>query len=142
MMAHVWAVRWTIWRFYRLPFAASLASAVSYITGYLIADCNHALAFSRSGALATAICVLCALWNYTQAISASEKQALKTFTKLIDEMKITVTRSQAIDRLSRKLAGISDRTVKVITIWNGLLLALATLVWGFGDLIFPGFCPP
>jgi hypothetical protein len=136
-MASGWAVRWTMWKFYRVPFAASLASIVCYIGGYLIADSCHPLAFARSGALATAICVLCALWNYTQAIAASEKQALTTFTRLIDRMNVTLTKTQAIDRIARKLTRISDKTVKVITIWNGVLLAVATMLWGFGDLVFP-----
>ena len=87
---------------------------------------------ARSGAAATAIAIGFTLDDYRRALHASGQRASQTFKKFTKSLPLTGPESQK--RIDEKIRKDTAKADSVITIIQAIILILATLVWGFGDL--------
>ena len=87
---------------------------------------------ARSGAAATAIAIGFTLYDYRRALHASGQSASQTFKKFTKSLPLTGPESQK--RIDEKIRKDTAKADSVITIIQAIILILATLVWGFGDL--------
>jgi len=91
---------------------------------------------ARAGALATAISVGFTLWRYGDILRQGNQMSKDQFGRVIDSMNLDSRRAQdAKDRYGRKLDGQTGKINRVITAAHVSILIIATLIWGFGDLI-------
>jgi hypothetical protein len=87
---------------------------------------------ARAGAAATAVAILFTLYDYRNALQASEQMASRKFENLTKNLPITGQASQR--RIDAKLQRNTSRAAGVISLIQATILIFATLVWGFGDL--------
>jgi hypothetical protein len=87
---------------------------------------------ARSGAAATAIAIAFTLYDYRRALHASGQSASQTFGKFTKNLPLTGPESQK--RIDGKIRQNTADADSCITIFQAIILILATLIWGFGDL--------
>lgn len=125
----------SIWPY--LPLAINLLVCVLiYSVGLVLSARGDPLAFTRSGAAATAACVALSLWDYRRVISVAAQIEREALLATVGDI---CTRSQDVPAivaaLDARLRGRFGRAQRLSTAGEGCLLVVATLIWGFGDLL-------
>ena len=124
--------KWSLWKFATLPVAIFLATLACYEIAWMLLS-KYPTALERSGAVATMVALLSAIYDYQGVLHRSEDTVLEWVERATSGLPSTGAQSRA--RLTRL---IKDNTAKVdrfATKLQAVTLALATLVWGFGDLV-------
>jgi hypothetical protein len=125
-------VKWSLWK-YAVPAVFNVVlSLICYTIGWHLSTSDSAMPLARAGAAATAIAIAFTLYDYRKALQASGQRASKTFersTRLLPNTGKT-SQQKLEDKIQRKTAHAD----LIITLMQAILLILATLVWGFGDL--------
>jgi len=121
-----------------LPLAINLLVCVFiYSVGLVLVAGGDPLAFARSGAAATAACVALSLWDYRRVVSVAAQIEREALLATVGDI---CTRSQDVQAivaaLDARLRGRFGRAQRLSTAAEGCLLVVATLIWGFGDLLF------
>jgi hypothetical protein len=98
----------------------------------MYSDHASSLPLARSGAAATAILILFTLHNFENDVFRSQTKAQVYFKKKVSGLQLTG--AESMRRINEKILKNSEHVSKVAFRLNALSLALATLVWGFGDL--------
>ena len=125
-------VKWSLWRFAVPALCNFLLSLTCYAIGWHLSTSASAMPLARSGAAATAIAIGYTLYDYRRALHASGQSASQTFKKFTKSLPLTGPESQK--RIDEKIRKDTAKADSVITIIQAIILILATLVWGFGDL--------
>lgn len=128
--------RWTL-----LPLSLNIAlCAIIYATGLILAFKGEPLAFARSGAAATAVCVALSLWDARRILDSAARIEQQALLATVDNIcQQSRTPGEIADELEARLRGRFTKTQRRSTAVEAALLVTATLVWGFGDL---PFAPP
>ena len=129
-------VLWSECKFYVLPGVQAVLTFACYAVGYHMSSVGDGMPMARAGALATAISVGFTLWRYGDILRQGNQMSKDQFGRVIDSMNLDSRRAQdAKDRYGRKLDGQTGKINRVITAAHVSILIIATLIWGFGDLI-------
>jgi len=86
----------------------------------------------RSGAVATTAALLFALYDHKQSLQLSEERALYKFEQITKHFPLTGASS--LKDIHVRLKKNTTMINWFVRILNAVVLAVATLVWGFGDL--------
>ena len=129
-------VKWSSWRLFFIPTWVNAAvSLISYTVGWLLSTCTQSMPLARAGAFATAAAVGFTLYDYKRKIEESEKTLIARFKKITIGLPLTGEASQR--QLEDKAKKISQRAIWTTNVVQAIVLIIATLVWGFGDLAYP-----
>lgn len=129
-------VLWSEYKFYVLPAVQAVLTFACYAVGYHMSSVDDGMPLARAGALATAISVGFTLWRYGDILKQGNQMSKDQFGRVIDSMNLESRRAQdAKDNYGRKLDGQTGKIGRLITAAHAIILIVATLVWGFGDLI-------
>jgi hypothetical protein len=115
-----------------VPILVTGSSALALAWGWYLQD---GAAFARSGAVVTALAVAFIFLQYAK-ILADREQLIKTeVQETLHAMNVDGKLAHAV---SSKIEGLvhSDSVLldRLITYWQGFVLFIGTIVWGFGDL--------
>lgn len=128
-------IKWSLWKYATTPVVVFVATFACYVAGWrLLPDCPSAL--ERSGAIATVIALLSALYDYQGVLRRSEQAAIEWANKAASGL--PKTGPAALKDLTRRLKENTAKVDRVATVLQAITLAIATLVWGFGDLVTTG----
>jgi len=121
-----------------LPLAINvLVCGVVYAIGMVLAVRGNPLAFSRSGAAATAACVALSLWDYRRIVSVAAQIEREALLETVGDIcNRTVDVQTIAAELDSRLRGRYGKAERFTTGAEACLLVISTLVWGFGDLLF------
>lgn len=134
--SHALKVRWSEYKFYMLPAVQAVLTLGCYAAGYQMSSTGDGMPMARAGALATAISVGFTLWSYGDILRDGNQMSKDQFGRLVDSMNLDPRRALAAkDSYGRKLDGQTGKINRVITTAHAAILIVATLVWGFGDLV-------
>lgn len=135
-MAKKFSVWWSEWKFYVLPLLQLLSNLTFYGCGWRLSTPEDSMPFARAGALATAVSIGFTLWRYSAILARGNHEAKTKFNRLLDNANFPHVDIEAAKRnFGKKLDHNTVRIERVITISGVGLLIIATLVWGFGDLL-------
>ena len=129
---HWLEVEWSLWKIVIPTLCNGLLSLACYVVGWHLSTAASPMPFTRAGALATAIAIGFTLYNYHEIIENSERAASEAIAKVTSRLPLTGEVTQR--RIVRQLKRNSLRVTRVVTVLQAIILILATLVWGFGDL--------
>jgi hypothetical protein len=136
MSANIWkqiSTQWSLWK-YAVPVAINaILSILCYIGGWMLSTPTDRTWFARAGAAATAIAIVFAVNNYHKALETSQADAASYFANITKQLPLTGAASQ--QRVVNKLQANTRLAAGVITSMQTAILVIATLVWGFGDLL-------
>jgi hypothetical protein len=132
----VFLVKWSLWKYATTPVVVFVATLACYEGGWLLLP-DYPSALERSGAIATMIALLSALYDYQGVFRRSEDTAIEWAKKATSGL--PRTGAQARERLTSKIKGNTAKVDRFATVLQAITLAIATLVWGFGDLVKPCF---
>lgn len=132
------ATKWSLWKL-ALPvgYCAAL-SIICYGIGWYMSTSASAMPLARAGAAATAISTAFTLYNYRRRIRVSENDAAKLIKRITDNFQITGPAS--LQDAKRRLRENTQGVTRAIVVAQAMLLIIATLVWGFGDLASRFMC--
>lgn len=82
--------------------------------------------------MATAIAIGFTLYDHQHALARSEQKARDVFGAITSGLPLTGQASMG--RIEKKIQDNTMRVSKYVTRINAVVLIVATLVWGFGDL--------
>lgn len=125
-----------LWKFYQNHYGMlavlSFLSGIAYWWGWHVSNADGQ-AFSRSGAIATAILAFFIVSDYPDRLGKVQQAV----NDAIDKSGSWTAASSAIrsDAKERAKAHL-DWTRTVIQYWYAILLFIATMIWGFGDLFY------
>lgn len=127
-------------KFYIAPGIVTISSALLLYWGWYtseIADSHDGLPLARAGSLITALSLVFVFWRYGRRLADTETMIMRVVNdrlrkEPISEQDAAVVSVRLADRIHLK----ADRIEKIITRWQACLLALGTVDWGFGDLLF------
>lgn len=129
-------VLWSEYKFYVLPFVQAGLTFACYAVGYDMSSASDGLPMARAGALATAISVGFTLWSYGEILARGNRLAKDQFGKAVDGLQLHLTSGgTAKAEFAKKLDAQTSKISRRISLLHTLILVVATLVWGFGDLI-------
>lgn len=125
-----------LWKFYRSQYGdialLTLLSGLAYWWGWHVSK-TDGMAFCRSGAIATAVLAFFIVSDYSERLS----KALLAVNDAIDKSGRWTDASNAIRRGAKERTKTHlDLTKTVIQYWYGILLFIATMIWGLGDLFY------
>lgn len=120
------------WNQYRDIALLTLLSVFAYWWGWHVSK-PDGMAFCRSGAIATAVLAFFIVSDYPERLSKVQQAVNDVIDKSGNWSNVSnPIRSGAKDRTKAYL----DFTKTVIQYWYAILLFVATLIWGLGDLIY------
>jgi hypothetical protein len=121
-----------------LPLVLNLLLCLAiYAVGAAFALRGDPLAFARSGAAATAACVGLSLWDVRRILAVAAQIEREALLETVDDICRHSADAQAIAAtLDARLRGRFGKAERFTTAAEAALLVIATLVWGFGDLLF------
>lgn len=126
-------ISWSLWK-YGAPTAASVAiAAICYAVGWLFSTPCDGMPFSRSGAAATFFAIGFAVYDFKLGLAESETKAKAIIDRATEGFPLTGASSRKISH--KKIENNTSRATMAISWVQVSLLMLATLIWGFGDLI-------
>lgn len=125
-----------LWKFYRTQYGElallTLLSGIAYWWGWYVSKVDG-MAFSRSGAIATAFLAFFIVSDYPERLGKVQQAVTDAIDKSGNWTDASrAIRSGAKDRAKAHL----DLTRTVIQYWYAILLFIATMIWGLGDLIY------
>ena len=121
---------------FRVPIFVTLASFAMLWWGWHCCE-EEGMQFSRAGALVTACALAFTFWRYSNVLSNAEQIIAQEVQKDLAKSNINpAIRASAQLKTQNYVHNIRSRTEAAITWWQGIILAVGTLVWGFGDLLF------
>ncbi len=121
---------------YKIPSAVTVIASVLLFWGWHVST-TDGIEFARSGALVTALSLAFMFWHYGQILADRERLVAKEVKEAIAAMNIRPEHTQDAGRtLEEHIHTHRNRTERYITRWQAAIVAIGTLVWGFGDLIF------
>jgi hypothetical protein len=121
-----------------LPLAINLAlCGLIYSVGLYFAVRGDPLAYARSGAAATAACVALSLWDFRRIVTFAAQIEREALIETVGDICNRTADAQTIAaELDSRLRGRFDKAERFTTAAEPCLLVVATLIWGFGDLLF------
>jgi len=129
-------VLWSEYKFYVLPCVQAALTLACYAVGYILSSSADGTPMARSGALATAISLVFTLWSYGDILNKGNRMSKEQFGRVIESMNMDSRRADAAKAsYALKLDGQTSKIGGYITLAHTLILVVATLVWGFGDLV-------
>lgn len=126
------AVWWSIWRHARFAAYNTFCSIACYAVGLYHSSATSSVPLARAGAAATAFAIGFTLYNYGQALAESEERANRNFAKVTKNLPLTGAASQ--QRIEAQTRRNTRIVVSTTNVWQAIVLIVATLVWGFGDM--------
>jgi hypothetical protein len=138
-MRYFWRTLKTKWSLYKLllpTLVAWIFSILSYYFGIVLSNQETSMSLARSGAAATAIFILSTVFSVDHLAKSSEKKANEYFSKITHGFPNTGKSHQA--RIEQQTRKNTEHLVRANLYLSAAGLCLATLVWGFGDLVADG----
>ena len=126
-------MRWTLYELLWPTMIAWVCGIVVFTIGIVCSDQETFMPFARSGSLVTAIFIFSTVFSVDRIAKRSEQRVNNIFKKLTDNMAHTGAASQS--RIEAKTAENTEHLIRVNIFLSAAGLCVATLVWGFGDLI-------
>jgi hypothetical protein len=124
---------WSLWKS-AMPALCNVTISIGcYVAGWTVSDEKSSAPFARAGAAATAAAILFNIYDFQRALAINERQVGEKIARATRHLKITGSASKK--RIELLLNRNTYRATRNITIINATTLIVATLVWGFGDLI-------
>ena len=121
---------------YRIPGAITLFSIIVLSWGWCISESDGSQ-FARAGALVTALSLAFMFWHYGQLLDETEILVTEELRDELAAMNVRQGLTQAVGlQLEKHVHAGRNRTERYITRWQAVIVAVGTLVWGFGDLVF------
>jgi len=125
-----------LWKFYRIQYGElallTLLSSSAYWWGWYVSKMDG-MAFSRSGAIATAFLAFFIVSDYPERLGKVQQAVNDAIDKSGNWTDASrEIRSGAKNRTKTHL----DLTRTVIQYWYASLLFIATMIWGLGDLFY------
>jgi TRAP-type mannitol/chloroaromatic compound transport system permease large subunit len=122
---------------YLIPISVATASAsvaVLYWGWHLGGD---GMPFARSGAFVTAISVAFLFFQYGRILAENQKTIGEKVRSTIAAMKLSEEEARIELRFIDEQVELDSKlTELVILIFQGSIIFVGTLVWGFGDLVY------
>jgi hypothetical protein len=119
---------------YWLPTIISLASL-----GVLVRACflsgSNGIAVSRAGSIITTLGLVFALSQYRQLLAEKERSIVEAITTDAADKGIS-EKARTVQKTLKKVHSVAKRKEKILAIWEGLIIIIGTLTWGFGDVVY------
>lgn len=110
-----------------------MCSICAFAIGLACSNQETSLPFARSGSAVTAIFIFSTIFSVERLARRSEQHANSLYKKLTDDL--TVTGRQAQKHIEETTAKNTELVIRINIFLSATGLCLATLVWGFGDLL-------
>ena len=124
------------WSLYKLLWPTAVAwicGIGAFAVGLVCSNQETSLPFARSGSAVTAIFIFSTVFSVDHIAKRSERRANDLFKKLTSELLLTGPEAQSI--IQGKTARNTEHVIRINIFLSATGLCLATLVWGFGDLL-------
>jgi hypothetical protein len=127
---------------YKMPISITVISAFVLWWGWKHGGIDG-VPFGRSGALVTAIALAFLFSQYGRILTEGERLIGQEIKSQLDAMHLRAERSQQAEQeIQNHVHADTKRIERNITYWQGAILGIGTLVWGFGDLVYVNSKPP
>ena len=105
----------------------------TFAIGLGFSNQETSMPFARSGSAVTAIFIFSTIFSVDHVAKQSEQRANGLYRKLTGSLPLTGASSQS--RIETKTAENTVHILRVNIFLSAMGLCMATLVWGFGDLL-------
>jgi hypothetical protein len=126
-------ISWTLYQLLWPTAVAWICGIAAFAVGLICSNQETSLPFARSGSAVTAIFIFSTIFSVDHIAKRSEQSANDRFKKVTDKLPYTGPRSQS--KTEAKTARNTEHLIRVNILLSATGLCLATLVWGFGDLL-------
>jgi hypothetical protein len=119
---------------YRYPVIAGILSTLILVLGWFFSAPNGEL-FGRSGSLVTTVSLVFLFSQYQRALADAVQEATEIIHNQLAELDVGPN-SRPGRILSAQLEQGRRRIERNIERWQGAIVLIGTIVWGWGDLFY------
>jgi hypothetical protein len=128
--------KWSLWKYAAPAVVCALIEVAIYLAGWRMSSSSDSMPLARSGAAATAVSLGFALWDFREAVANSERRAKETVDRVFEGLYAPHVDKEARQAaINEQLKDNSNKINRAISLIYGVLLIVATIIWGFGDLV-------
>jgi hypothetical protein len=120
-------------RYWR-PIGITVLSIAVLFRGWRVSD-PTGVPVTRAGALVTTFGLLFAFWQYGRLLADREHFVANLMRRQLLAMGFREDAEPA-QLIQGKVQSVTRRRERIIASWEGIIIMIGTLTWGFGDLIY------
>lgn len=119
---------------YWRPILITVLSIAVLVRGWCVSDPSGA-PVDRAGALVTTLGLLFAFWQYGHALADRERFVTEALQRQLTAMGFPADIKPA-ESIRTQIRFVTRRRERIIASWEGSIIMIGTLTWGFGDIIY------